>query len=194
MQEHITLYKNSHEGVVVAEKMTIARPYAKAIFECATASKTVIDWEGALYHLAEVAKNKQVLALLREDAISAQDTVELFLSVCKGDLDEPLKNLILLLTERKRLKVLPEIYVQYKMMRLDSENRVDVTFETVVPLEENQQNIYQKVLKKYFSKNIVMTCSVNSELLGGFWASAGNVIIDGSIRGSLSNLKTAMGD
>lgn len=194
MQEHIILHENSYEGIVVAEKMTIARPYAKAVFEYATASKTVVDWSGALYNLAEVAKNKQVLALLLEDAISTQDTVEIFLSVCKNHLEKPLKNLILLLTERKRLKILPEIYLQYKMMLLDSENRIEVDFRSSVSLDEGEKKAYKKALEKYLSKTVTLRCEVDAHLLGGFLASAGNIVIDGSIRGSLSNLKTAMGD
>lgn len=178
----------------MAEKMTIARPYAKAVFECATESQKIIEWAETLGALSEIVKNKEVNMLLQTDTISLQDIVELFLSVCKSDLGEPLHNFILLLAERKRLTILPEIALLYKKMQLDAENRIEVQFESRVLLDKNQEATYQKTLEKYFARTVTMTCTINTDLLGGFLAKTGNVVIDGSIRGALRKLKTVMGD
>jgi F-type H+-transporting ATPase subunit delta len=178
----------------MAEKMTIARPYAKAIFECARESQKTIEWAEVLWILSEVSKNKEVHALLREDSISLEDMTELFLSVCKSNLGEPLHNFVLLLAERKRLKILPEIALLYKKMQLDAENRIEVQLESPVPLDVHQQEAYQKTLEKYFARKVTMACVINTALLGGFLAKAGNFVIDGSLRGTLTNLKMAMGD
>jgi F-type H+-transporting ATPase subunit delta len=178
----------------VAEKMTIARPYAKAVFECATQSKTVTQWAEVLWNLAEISKNEQVLALLREEAISTEAMTDVFLEVCKSDLGEPLRNFILLLAQRKRLILLSEIQQLYKKMQLDSENKVEVNFKSSVSMGETEQKSYQKLLEKYLSRTVTLQCEVDTRLLGGFLASAGNVVIDGSIIGSLTNLKIAMGD
>lgn len=198
MQACIIHPGNNNEGISVAEKMTIARPYAKAAFEYASESKTIAAWADALLVLAAVAKNEQVLALLREDAISVDNMIELFLSVCKSTVEnhlkEPLRNFVLLLAKRKRLVLLPEIQNHYKKMQLDSENRIEVKFESPVSINEKEQKAYQQVLEKYLSRTVTMQCEVDPSLLGGFLAKAGNVVIDGSIRGSLTNLKTAMGD
>jgi F-type H+-transporting ATPase subunit delta len=178
----------------MAEKMTIARPYAKAVFEHATESQKIAEWAQALRVLSAVAKDNQINALLREDAISKQEMVELFLLVCKSSLGKPLFNFIALLVKRKRLTILPEIELLYKKMQLDSENRIEVQFEAPVSLEQNQKEAYQKILEKYFARKVTMACTINKSLLGGFLAKAGNFVIDGSIRGSLTNLKMAMGD
>ena len=182
----------------MAEKMTIARPYAKAAFEYAMESKAIAEWADALLILATVVKNEQVLALLREDAISVEDMVELFLAICKrtvgNGLLEPLRNFILLLAKRKRLVLLPEIQKHYKKMQLDAENRVEVKFKSAVSLNETEQNAYKKVLEKYLSRTVIMQSEVDPRILGGFSARAGNVVIDGSILGSLTNLKAVMGD
>ena len=178
----------------MAEKMTIARPYAKAAFECATESQKITEWAQALRVLSTISKNKQVNALLREDAISKHEMVQLFLAVCKSSLGEPLNNFVLLLVQRKRLKVLPEIELLYKKMQLESENRIEVQFEAPVSLDKGQEEAYQKILEKYFARKVTMACTINTSLLGGFLAKAGNFVIDGSIRESLTNLKMAMGD
>lgn len=178
----------------MAEKMTIARPYAKAVFEYATESQKITAWAEALWVLSEISKDKQVNALLREDAISLQDLVELFLSICKGNLGEPLHHFILLLAQKKRLKILPEIELLYKQMKLDAENKIEVQFESPVSLDAYQQEAYQKILGEYFGRKVAMVNAINTNLLGGFFAKAGNFVIDGSIRGSLTNLKMAMGD
>lgn len=178
----------------MTEKMTIARPYAKAVFECATESQKIAEWAEALWVLSAVAKDKQVNTLLREDAISLQEIVELFLAVCKSSLGEPLYNFIVLLAQRKRLKILPEIELLYKKLQLDADNRIEVQFEAPVSLDKSQEEAYQKLLEKYFARKVTMACAINTSLLGGFLAKAGNFVIDGSIRGSLTNLKMAMGD
>ncbi|HXH55529.1 MAG TPA: F0F1 ATP synthase subunit delta [Gammaproteobacteria bacterium] len=178
----------------MAEKMTVARPYAKAVFECATESQKMPEWTQALGVLSAVAKNNQVNVLLREDAISKQDMIELCLTVCDSSLGEPLHNFIALLVQRERLTILPEIELLYKKMQLDSENRIEVQFEAPVSLDKNQEEAYQKILEKYFARKVTMTYAINTSLLGGFLAKAGNFVIDGSIRGSLTNLKLAMGD
>ncbi len=178
----------------MAEKMTIARPYAKAVFECATESQKTAEWTQALWVLSAVVKDHQVNALLREDTISMQEIVEFFLAVCKSSLGKPLHNFIILLVQIKRLEILPEIELLYKKMQLDSENKIEVYFEAAVPLDKGQEEAYQKTLEKYFARKVTMACSINTSLLGGFLAKAGNFEIDGSIRGSLTNLKMAMGD
>ena len=79
-------------------------------------------------------------------------------------------------------------------MQLDAENRIEVQFESPVSLDEQQRAAYKKRLEKYFVRKVTMACATNTNLLGGFFAQAGNFVIDGSIRGSLTNLKMAMGD
>ncbi len=178
----------------MAEKMTVARPYAKAVFEYATKSQKIAEWAYVLGILSVVAQNQQVTALLRADTISMMEIVELFLAVCKSNLGIPLRNFILILAQKKRLKILPEIEFLYKKMQLDAENKVEVQFEAPVLLDKHQEAAYQKILEQYFARKVIMVCAINQELLGGFLAKAGNFVIDGSIHGSLTNLKVAMGD
>lgn len=178
----------------MTEKMTIARPYAKAVFEIALKTETIVEWAEALWNLSEISKDEQVNLLLREETISLEDSVALFLAVCKSNLNGPLHRFVLLLAKRKRLKILPEIAYLYKKMQLDAENSLEVQFDSPVPLDKNQQSAYQKQLEKYFGRKVIMTCAVDTNLLGGFLAQAGNFVVDGSVRGSLTNLKTAMGD
>ena len=134
----------------MAEKMTIARPYAKAVFEYAAESQKIAEWAQALWVLSLIVKDNQINALLREDAISKQEMVELFLAVCKSSLGKPLLNFIALLVQRKRLTILPEIELLYKKMQLDSENRIEVQFEA--PYLWNR--IKRRRIRKYW-KNIL---------------------------------------
>ncbi len=178
----------------MTEKITIARPYAKALFELAVKTETIVEWAEALWNLSEISKDEQVNLLLQEEAISLEDSVELFLAVCKSNLNDSLRHFVFLLAKRKRLKILPEIAFLYKKMQLSVENSVEVQFDSPVPLDKNQQAAYQKRLEKYFGRKVIMVCAVDTSLLGGFLAQAGNFVVDGSVRGSLTNLKAAMGD
>ena len=194
MKASRTKPKNHEQAISMLEKMTIARPYAKAVFECARESETIAEWAQALFVLSKISEEKAVKTLLREEVVSKEAWVELFGAVCKSSLGERLHNFIRLLVYRKRLLILPEIQWLYKEMQLDAENRVEVQFEAPVYLDKSQEEAYQKIFEKHFGRKITLQCTINTSLLGGFLAKAGNFVIDGSVLGSLTNLKKAMGN
>ena len=108
------------------EPRTLARPYAKAIFEIAEKNKNYAKWSEQLEVLAWITEDKQVQRLLHDVTIPSQRIVEFYKEVGKAVLDEPASNLIQVLALKKRLILLPEIEMGFRLLRFEAENILPV--------------------------------------------------------------------
>jgi len=180
----------------MAEKRTIARPYAKAIFELAKQEHRFDKWSDMLDLLRLIVEDKQVKKLLRDPTLGPKTIAEFFLSVIKStgkSLDEQGKNLLYALTLRKRLTLLPEIKFLYESFQDEALRILKVNCTTTIPLSKEEQQQYVEILSKRFERKIKMSCDVDPNLIGGFQLKAGDTVIDGSIHGQLMQLKEMMG-
>lgn len=178
----------------MAERMTIARPYARAVFEIATQTNAREEWSIALQALSMIVEHPKTLALLKNNAIPVEDLAGFFQAVGERYMDDRVRPFIAILAEAKRLIFLPEISVLYQRMRQEAENTLNVDFISAIELDDAQKASFQTALESYFLKNVQMQYSVDASLLGGFLAKAGNDVIDGSLRGRLTELKKVMGE
>ena len=176
------------------ERTTLARPYAKALLEIAIASKSYEKWAEILKTLCLIVENQQISVLLKDRTIPLQKVADIFLALCQDFLDDKGRAFVTLLVFHRRLEVLPEIIDLYQKMYADKEKIIEVEFRSSIGITETEQESFKRLFEKYLSKTIKMHCIVDNELLGGFVARAGNYVIDGSVRGYLTNLKESIGD
>jgi F-type H+-transporting ATPase subunit delta len=175
----------------MAERLTIARPYAKAVFALAHAGKRLPQWSAALDIAAHVVADARVAALLGNPAVSAEQLAALVSSVGGAAFDENAKNFIRTLAANKRLALLPEIAARYERLRADAERTVDVTVTSAVELSAAQQKHYTEAMRKRLDREVRLHCAIDPTLLGGAVVRAGDLVIDGSVRASLAQLAAA---
>lgn len=176
------------------EKMTLARPYAKAIFAIAKETGQWTEWLQVLQNLAEISKNAKIQRLLRDGSRSPESLALVFEEIFPMPLDKEKKNLIALLALKKRLSLLPEITESFEKLCNEANQILPVEFISVIPLTDNQKKDFSDVLSKRFGKIIHLENKMNPDLIGGYWIKAGDQVIDGSIRGHLEQLKANMGE
>ena len=87
----------------MAERITIARPYAKAVFQLARSQKRLPQWSEALRATARVIADPRVGALLGNPGVSTGQLVELVAGVAAASLNEQGHNLIATLAANRRL-------------------------------------------------------------------------------------------
>ena len=175
----------------MSDLTNIARPYAKAAFDFAVEQNALDAWLQMLGFAAEVAKHEQVAALLRTTGIAEQQA-HLFIQVCGEQLNEHGQNLIKVMAENHRLLALPEVlaaFVEHKAA-YEKEVTVDVTSDTA--LNAAQQDKLIAALSQRLQRKVKLNCSVNPEVVGGMLIKAGDMVIDGSVRGKLDRLATAL--
>jgi len=178
----------------MAEKRTLARPYAKALYEVARHHNTEDYWEKVLSLLVNIVKDLQTQLLLRDKSLPFQKVAQFFIEIAGSALNDKAQNLIFLLAKRRRLHILPEILSLYHENRNDAENIIEVEFRAPIELDTRQREAYKKILETHFSRTVKMHCKIDDTLMGGFLARAGNFVIDNTVRGTLTELKEAIGE
>jgi F-type H+-transporting ATPase subunit delta len=177
----------------VAERATIARPYAKAAFEYARDSRAFAEWSEGLKAAAEIVADPRVAALTKDPAWSQADLTSIITDVAGPKLNPSMQNFVRILAENHRLLVLPEIAARYEELRSEVENTVDVQVISAVPLNGAQSEKLSQALRTRLKRNVRMQNSVDAALLGGAVVRAGDLVIDGSLRGRLQRLATELG-
>ncbi len=177
----------------MAERATIARPYAKAAFEYARQLKAFAEWSHGLAVAAEIVADPRVAPLCSNPRLSVADLASLVTDVAAANLDPGMQNFVRVLAENHRLPLLPEIAAQYEELRSAVENTVDVEVVSAVALSAAQSESLKQALNARLKRQVRMRNSVDSALLGGAVVRAGDLVIDGSLKGRLERLATELG-
>lgn len=85
---------------------TLARPYAKAAFEVASAAGRADAWSAMLNLAAVAVEVPEVAALLNDPRLTRESKVEALVRLFGSDIDEAFRNFVLTLGENDRLAVL----------------------------------------------------------------------------------------
>lgn len=176
----------------MAELTTLARPYAKAAFEYALGDNKLLVWSESLAFASAVASDAQIQQVLQSPGLTSVRKAEIFIEICEGKLDDHVKSFIKTLSTNNRLPLLPTIFDGFEKLRLEEGAMMEVSITSAYDLSEDEKTKLLNALKARFNKEINMVSGVERELLGGLVIRAGDLVIDGSIRGRLQKLTEAM--
>lgn len=172
----------------MAETATIARPWARAVFETAQSSNTFQQWSELLARLAEVVADDTMRVAIGHPAVTPEQLADVVNDVIGEVIGDAGRNFVRLLAAYRRLGVVPAIAEAYREMRAAAENRVEVDVVSAAELDAGQKQQIAAALKKRLGKDIDLSCSVDDTLLGGAVIRAGDMVIDDSVRGKLDRL------
>ncbi|HET19914.1 MAG TPA: F0F1 ATP synthase subunit delta [Chromatiales bacterium] len=176
----------------MSEIAKAARAYARAAFEVAEAKGQQAKWSEMLAFLAAVAADADMGRMIASPSISRDKLVELVLNVAQGRLSAEGENLVRLLGENARLDILPLVAVEFEELRRAREGRMDVRVVSAKPLSADEQSKLVDALGKRLGKVITLANEIDESLIGGAIVYAGDLVIDGSMRGRLQGLANAV--
>lgn len=177
----------------MAEPASIARPYAKAIFEIARDSGDLDGWSAGLRALAAIAADPQIAVLARHPDVPPEQLARLVIEVGGGsDMPEAARNVVHVLARNDRLLTLPDISVQFDELRAQAQSRIEAELISAMPVSDVQRQQIVAALEKRLGRRVTLTVSVQEDLLGGAVIRAGDLSIDGSARGKLDKLADAL--
>jgi len=171
---------------------TLARPYAKAIFEFAQGQGELESWSDRLAFWAAVGSDEGMKARLADPSATRERRADLFVQVTGDELDDAGRNVIRLLAENDRLGVLPQIFVQYEQMRGEAEGEMEAKVISAFPLSEAQETSLTQALSKRLDRRVRIVTEIDESLIGGAIIKAGDLVIDGSLRGRVDKLQHAV--
>ncbi|HEV8332426.1 MAG TPA: F0F1 ATP synthase subunit delta [Steroidobacteraceae bacterium] len=170
----------------MVEKVTLARPYARAAFAAAQEHKDFERWSQMLAAAAATVADARVIKLLSSPRVQPTDLVELIAEASSAD--EHGRNFLNTLAVNRRLAVLPEVAAMYEELRAEVENITDVHVTSAVQLDAAQRARLTAALKKRLKREVRLHCAVDASLIGGAIVRAGDFVIDGSLKARLERL------
>jgi F-type H+-transporting ATPase subunit delta len=172
----------------MADKSTVARPYAKAAFEEARDRKRLGPWADALRTAAAVVGDPRVESLLGNPRVTPAELADLVTGIAAAQLDEEGGNFIRTLADNGRLAFLPEISTLFDELKSKAEGVIDVTVTSAAPLDEAQQDSLTTALERRLGRTVRLQCATDPTLIGGAVLRAGDLVIDGSLRARLERI------
>jgi F-type H+-transporting ATPase subunit delta len=178
----------------MAEKVTIARPYAKAAFAYAQQENALAKWSKLLATASALVEDSRIAPLVTSPRVTPEQLAELISDASGIDAKDLQRNFIGTLAENRRLALLPQIAAMYETLRAEAENVADVQVTSAVPLSDAQRQRLATAMKKRLQKNDVrLHCDVDASLVGGAIVRSGDMVIDGSLKGRLDRLSLELG-
>ena len=178
---------------MAGEATTIARPYAEAVFAHADEKGNLELWHEMLTFLSSVIEDEAFAEIVSNPLIDQQAMSELLLEVAGGRVNEEGGNLIRLLVQNRRLYVLPEIKALFEELKADKEKVMAVHVTSAYVLKPAQEKLIADALKAKLGRDVTITSEKDAELIGGIHIRAGDMVIDGSVRGKLQQLANELG-
>jgi F-type H+-transporting ATPase subunit delta len=126
--------------------------------------------------------------------VSSDQLRDLVAGICGERLDDNGRALLALLAENGRLAYVPEIAERFEELKAEAENVADVEVVSATELEERQRERLAGALRKRLQRDVRLHCTVDPSLIGGAVVRAGDLAIDGSLKGKLARLETELTD
>jgi F-type H+-transporting ATPase subunit delta len=174
----------------MSEKMTVARPYAEAVFALAKERDALPKWSQMLQLAALIAGDAQMRRLFDDPRLPRERLVALFLDVAGKNMNDDGVSLVRLLTATHRLALLPEIAQYFEELKAEHERAVDAEIVSAYPLDAAQLQQIVAALKQRLGRDVRPLPKVDPALIGGVIIRAGDVVIDGSVEGRLRALSS----
>ncbi|NRD71866.1 F0F1 ATP synthase subunit delta [Shewanella sp. VB17] len=175
----------------MAEITTIARPYAKAAFDFAIEKNAVDSWAEMLNFAAMVSENETIKPLLA-GALASNKLAELFIGVCGEQVNEQGQNLLKVMAENGRLEALTAVSQLFVELRNEWAKEIEANVVSATELTAEQQQDISVSLEKRLTRKIKLNCSTDASLIAGVIITAGDLVIDGSVRGKISRLSDTL--
>lgn len=177
----------------MADFGTVARPYARAIFDLANETGALEAWSQALAAAATVVSNEDAEKFLSLPDLTDDQRAEFIESVAAETGAEQLRSpqgraLLRLLAQNDRLGALPEISAQFDELKAEAENKVEVTLVSATEVDGEVAERIARSLERRFGRKVELKREVDPSLLGGAIIRAEDMVIDGSVRTRLQRL------
>lgn len=180
----------------MAEPVTIARPYAEAVFKLAREHNALAQWSDALANLDVVVGDARVQAIISDPNVSAQQLEGLILGVIGDKLDAPVaneaRNFVQVLVQNGRLELTPHIRELYETLKREQEGVLEARVISALPVSDDQAKTLIAALETKFKRRITAKVEVDPQLIGGVKIVVGDKVIDATVRGRLDAMAATL--
>ena len=171
---------------------TLARPYAKAAFEFASSAHSLDAWSGMLALAAAAVSDPAFAQRLRNPGLTWERKADDLLMVCDGQVDQAFGNFVRTLADNDRLSLIPVVAELFEQYKAEHDRSITVEVESAFELTDDQQKTLATALTKRLDRTVTPHVTIHPALICGVLIRAGDLVIDGSVRGKLAKLAEAL--
>jgi len=175
---------------VKARRATAGR-YAKALFEIARETGQIDVIGRDLAQFQEVFATEPALqGVLLRPWIKPEDRHAVATEIAaRAGCSRAVQGFLGLVASRARMDHLTEIVEAYRDLADKAAGQVRATVRTAVPLTDEDKRQLAARLGQRLGKTVLLEETVDKNLLGGFVAEIGSLILDGSVNGQLQRMR-----
>ena len=173
----------------MSELITLARPYARAAFSYAQEAGVTDTWERQLAEAAALVSAPQVNALFLDPEQSTDNLVRL---LAGEKADAGFLNFLRLLAANDRLTLLPDVHRLFTHYAEEANKKLTVDVYSASIIGDDQLAKLRQALGKKLQRDIEVRAHQDESLIGGVRIQAGDLVIDGTLKGKLDRLRSEL--
>lgn len=168
-----------------------AKRYTQALVEIAQENNSFDAWQRDLGTLTALVSDDEVRSFLESPGVQDAQKFNAVDSVLK-DAQPEARNLLHMLIERRRLKLLPDISELFDEAVMTARGVVLVDVTTADALDDAGKELVRERLKSIVGKEVELRLHTDASIIGGIVARIGDQVIDGSVVTQLRRLRASM--
>jgi F-type H+-transporting ATPase subunit delta len=173
-----------------------ATRYARALFDVALKESDPVQIGRDLASFADLmSSNAELHGALTNPAVPAAAKRQIASTLAtRLSIAAPAHKLLLLLADRDRLAVVPDLLSIYRERLMEHQQVVRADVTTAAPLTADRAAQLQQQLADITGRTVDMTTSVDPSIIGGVVTRIGGTVYDGSIATQLAKLRQTLAE
>ncbi len=176
----------------MAEPVTVARPYAEAVFKLASEGNALANWSDALANIDGVVADARVQACISDPKVNAQQLEGLVLGVIGDKLSGDARNFVQVLVQNNRLDLMPLIRVHFEALKREKEGVLEAKIISALKMNDEQVKQLVAQLEAKYQRKVTAQVETDASLIGGVKIVVGDKVIDGTVRGKLDAMAASL--
>ncbi|MGB5832604.1 MAG: F0F1 ATP synthase subunit delta [Thiohalocapsa sp.] len=177
---------------MAGDSTTIARPYAEAAFQVAQEHQALDAWSDALGTLAAIVEDPLIADQVGNPNVPSDRLRDVIFGVAGEGLTKEMQGLVRLLADNKRFIALPDIARLFDQMKTVAEGLRHIEIRSAYAVSDAEKKALAVALRSHFGSEVELSVEDDADLIGGIVVRAGDIVIDGSIRGKLDQLSNEL--
>ncbi|MBQ7063836.1 MAG: ATP synthase F1 subunit delta [Firmicutes bacterium] len=168
----------------------VYKEYADALYEIAAEQGREREVYEGLELVAKLfAENPEYKDLLSSRSLSGTERNQVLEDAFGGKIPEELLSFLMLLGDKRRIREFDRCRTEYDLLYHNYMHQTTVLIKSAVPLGDDEKKRLQEAMSKRLNKEPLMQYQVDPALLGGIIVEYDGIVLDGSLRHRIKDLK-----
>jgi len=176
-------------GENLYERRRIAESYARALYDVASERDLLEQMRAELSGLRRLIEDNPKLEQFLESPVIASATRRQLIDQLAAEFSPVMVSLFYVMNRRDRLGLLRELTTAFFAEDDRRQGRMPVKLTTAEPIEASLRSEIERALAGILRGTPMIEHRIRPEILGGFIALAGDLLIDASVKTQLSTIR-----